>query len=110
MGTVTYSGRDVRYGGVWFADEFPPHQADIVKAHQSSKPLFLARCSGFWPVEIDLGKLPDVLNHDMVKNTRYEISHAERQDSLTCGFCVVTPSLRGELYFRIQAIFGRLYH
>jgi hypothetical protein len=86
MDRLTYSGKCVRYGEVWFADEAPPHLADIVLARQCLRPLPAGRCSEFWSIEIDLGKAPEALLEAMDKNTRYEIRRAEKRDGLTCDF------------------------
>lgn len=86
MDRITYSGKGVRYGEVWFADAAPPHLADIVLARQCLKPLPAGRCSEFWSIEIDLSKPLEALLDGMDKNTRYEIRRAENRDGLSCDF------------------------
>lgn len=84
MDSIIYPGKGVRYGEVWFADQIPPHLADIVLARQSLKPLASGHCSEFWSIEIDLGKTQEALLEGMDKNTRYEIRRAENRDGLKC--------------------------
>lgn len=86
MDRITFPGKGILYGEVWFTDGIPPRLADIVLARQCPKPQPSGRCKEFWTIEIDLREAPETLIDKMDKNTRYEIRRAENRDGLTCDF------------------------